>query len=97
MSMSMIGEYIEESGIWFGGYIVWFYIQVRINQLCVDKMKVVMCILVDKSIKQLETDGHILSTVTTDVLVLKHQAISIHSADKIFIVLEQLHTGILQL
>ena len=31
--------------------------------------------------KQLETHGYILSTVATDVLVLKHQDISIHSAD----------------
>ena len=31
--------------------------------------------------KQLETDGFVLGTVATDALVLKHQAISIHSAD----------------
>ena len=31
--------------------------------------------------KQLETHGCVLSTVATDALVLKHQAISIHSAD----------------
>ena len=31
--------------------------------------------------KQLETHGYVLSTVATDVLVLKHQGISIHSAD----------------
>ena len=30
----------------------------------------------------------VLSTVATDALVLKHQAISIHSADRIFIVLD---------
>ena len=36
--------------------------------------------------KQLKTNMWILSTVATDVLVLKHQAISIHRADKIFIV-----------
>ena len=29
----------------------------------------------------LETHGRYLSTVATDALVLKHQAISIHSAD----------------
>ena len=33
-------------------------------------------------------NGCILSTVATDALVLKHQAISIHSADEIFIVLD---------
>ena len=37
--------------------------------------------------KQLETRGYILSTVATDVQVLKHQAISAHNADEIFIVL----------
>ena len=31
--------------------------------------------------KQLETNGYILSAVATDALVLKHQAISIHSAE----------------
>ena len=32
--------------------------------------------------KQLEQHGCILSTVATDALVLKHQAISTHSADE---------------
>ena len=32
--------------------------------------------------KQLETHGCVLSTVAADGLVLKHQAISIHSADQ---------------
>ena len=36
----------------------------------------------------------VLTTVATDALVLKHQAISIHSADYIFIVLDQFHTKI---
>ena len=31
--------------------------------------------------KQLEMHGCMLSTVATDALVLKHQVISIHSAD----------------
>ena len=31
--------------------------------------------------KPLEMRGYILSTVATDALVLKHQAISIHNAD----------------
>ena len=39
---------------------------------------------------------HILSNVATDVLVLKHQAISIHSADHMAIVLDQLHIEISQ-
>ena len=47
--------------------------------------------------KQLETQGCILSTVATDALVLKHQAIIIHSADSIFIVSDQFHLEILQL
>ena len=37
--------------------------------------------------KQLETHGFLQSIVATDVVVLKHQAISIHSADKFFIAL----------
>ena len=35
--------------------------------------------------KHMEMHGCILSTVATDALVLKHQAISIHSAEYIFI------------
>ena len=31
--------------------------------------------------KELETHGCVISTVAPDALVLKHQAISIHSAD----------------
>ena len=46
--------------------------------------------------KQLETHGGILSTVATDGLVLKYQAISIHSADEMVIVLDQFHTKIIQ-
>ena len=34
-----------------------------------------------------ETHGCVVSAVATDALVLKHQAISIHNADKTFIVL----------
>ena len=45
--------------------------------------------------KQLKTHWCVLSTVATDTLVLRHQAISIHSADQVFIVLDQLHTKIL--
>ena len=44
-----------------------------------------------------ETYGCILSTVATDALVLKHQAISIHSADWISIMLDKIHKEILQL
>ena len=42
-----------------------------------------------------ETHGCIVSTVATDALVLKHQAISIHNADLTFIVLDQFHIKIL--
>ena len=42
--------------------------------------------------KHLETHGCILSTVATDVLVLKHQDISIHSTDQSCIALDQFHT-----
>ena len=38
-----------------------------------------------------------LSVVSIDALVPKHEAISIHSADKILIVLDWFHTEILQL
>ena len=37
--------------------------------------------------KHLETHGCIINTVATDALLIKHQAISIHSADLVFIVL----------
>ena len=45
--------------------------------------------------KQPEMHECIFSTVATDALVLKHQAISIHSADYIFIVMDQLHNQII--
>ena len=32
-------------------------------------------------VEQLETHGCVLSTITTDAPVLKHQGISIHNAD----------------
>ena len=35
----------------------------------------------DLTLKHRETYGCIVSTVATDTLVLKHQAISIHNAD----------------
>ena len=41
--------------------------------------------------KRRETHGCVVSTVATDALVLKHQAISIHNADQTFIVLDQFH------
>ena len=47
--------------------------------------------------KQLEIHRCILSTVATDALVLKHLAISIHSADWIFIVMDQFLTKMLHL
>ena len=45
--------------------------------------------------KQLETHGGVLSNVAIEALVPKHQAISIHNTDWIFIVLDQFHTEIL--
>ena len=47
--------------------------------------------------KQPETNGCVLSTVPADSLVLKHQAISSHSADEIQIWLNQFHTQLLHL
>ena len=46
------------------------------------------------TLKQLEIHGYILSSVATDALVLKHQAISTHSTDKIVILLDRFHTKI---
>ena len=46
---------------------------------------------------QLEMHGVIINTVATDVLVLKHQAMSSHNADRIFIVLDQFHTSLVAL
>ena len=43
------------------------------------------------TLKHRETHGCVVSTVATDALVLKHQAISIHNADYTFIVLDQFH------
>ena len=42
--------------------------------------------------KWLEMHDCIISTLGTDDLVLEHQAISIHSADYVFTVLDQFHT-----
>ena len=39
------------------------------------------CDIMPLTLKHRETHGCIVSTVTTDALVLKHQAISIHNAD----------------
>ena len=39
--------------------------------------------------------GAYSATVATDALVLKHQTISTHSADKIAIVVSQFHSAIL--
>ena len=47
--------------------------------------------------KLLEKYGYVLSTVATDALVLKHQAISIHIADQLSNALDQFQTKILRL
>ena len=53
------------------------------------------CYLFQKlTYKQLEMHGCIISTVATDVLMLKHQTISIHSVELIFIVLPKIHRKI---
>ena len=49
------------------------------------------------TLKQLERREGAFSNVATDALVLKHQTISTHSADEIFIVLDQFDTKILRL
>ena len=43
------------------------------------------------ALKDRETHGCVVSTVATDVLTLKHQAISIHNADLTLTVLDQFH------
>ena len=43
------------------------------------------------TIKHREMHGCVVSTVATDALAVKHQAISIHNADQTFTVLDQLH------
>ena len=49
------------------------------------------------TLKHREMHGCVVSTVATDALVLKHQAISIHNADLTFIILGQFHITILHL
>ena len=46
---------------------------------------------------ELTHNEYVLSAVVTDALVLKHQAISTHSAEQIFIALDQFHREILKL
>ena len=43
------------------------------------------------TLKHRETHVCVVSTVATDALVLKHQAISIHNADLTFILFDQFH------
>ena len=49
----------------------------------------------DDVIMELETHGCVLCTVATDALVLKHQDISIHSAEQMSIALNQFQPKIL--
>ena len=49
------------------------------------------------SYKQWGNHGCVVSSVATDGLVLKHQAISIHGAGYILIVLDKFHTTIVHL
>ena len=72
----------------------WNLVQKRTIFLQENACKKLVCNMVDvcsdRSILthiQLETHGCVLSTVDTDALVLKHQGISIHRADQIFIVI----------
>ena len=51
----------------------------------------------DLTHKPLEKQRSVISTGATDALVLKHQAISIHSVDLVSIVLTKMHTKILHL
>ena len=49
------------------------------------------------TLKHRETHECVVSTVATDALVLKYQAISIHNADETFIVLDQFHLKLLHI
>ena len=53
--------------------------------------------VISLTLKHRETHGCVVSTVATDALVLKHQAISIHNPDYTFIALDQFHMKILHL
>ena len=53
--------------------------------------------LLNVNLKKPEMHGCIISIVATDVLVLKHKAFTLHGADQVFVVLDQLHTNILYL
>ena len=49
------------------------------------------------TLKHREPHGSVITTVATDALVLKHQAITIHNADLTFIVLDRFHIKILHI
>ena len=49
------------------------------------------------TLKHRETHGRVVSTMATDALVLKHQAISIQNADLTFIVLDQFQIKLLHI
>ena len=54
----------------------------------------VQCLFLCLTHKQLETHRCVLSTVATNAMVLKHQAICIHYADYLFVVLDKFHIRI---
>ena len=55
-------------------------------------LKLPMCLILPSD---LDIHGCVFSTVAADALVLKYRAVSIHSADKVFIVLGQFPMEIL--
>ena len=62
----------------------------RCNHLCIPYINADL-------VKHQERHGCVVSTVATDALVLKHQAIIIHNADWTFIVLDKFHIKILHI
>ena len=75
-----------------------YFIQHRLQSTCNIKAtrSIAICDQIEEILlhKQLEMHGCIISTVATDALVLKHQAISIHGADGVSVALDQLHKNI---
>ena len=77
-------------------YFMWIHYE-RLHNHNKTKHNKTVCIFLGIYCKHLEMHGYLLSTVATDTLVLKHQAISICSADCISVVLEEFHREIIHI
>ena len=77
---------------------IWnIYFKFRMTNTCVLKTQTSTYNGSESTHKYLERHGSVISTVATDALVLKHQAISTHNTDQASIVLNQFHTNALPL